>query len=61
MNEYGTEASAATTVLIDTLSAAAPIEEPKIAEVILDRPYIFLIRDTKTNQIAFIGKVVTAE
>ena len=61
LDEYGTEASAATTVLIDTLSAAPPIEEPKIAEVILDRPYIFLIRDTKTNQIAFIGKVVTAE
>lgn len=61
LDEYGTEASAATAIMIETCGAVAPIQEPKIAEVILNRPYIFLIRDTKTNQIAFIGKVVIAE
>ncbi len=53
VDEAGTEAAAATAVLI--LGAAAP-EEP--VEFTVDRPFLFLIRDLGTGTILFIGRVV---
>jgi serpin B len=53
VNEAGTEAAAATAVIMPT--AAPP--EPSV-EVTIDRPFIFLIRDIETGAILFVGRVV---
>jgi len=53
VDEAGTEAAAATAVVMPT---AGPPEEP--VEVTVDRPFIFLIRDIDTGSILFIGRVV---
>ncbi|TXG85048.1 MAG: serpin family protein [Thermomicrobiales bacterium] len=54
VDEKGTEAAAATAVLM--AGAAAPTDPP--LEVDIDRPFIFLIRDTQTGTILFIGRVM---
>lgn len=53
VDEEGTEAAAATTVIMETASA-------HIADVTFnaDRPFIFIIRDKVSGQILFIGRVV---
>jgi len=53
--EYGTEAAAATAVIMAE-SSAGPIEEPKIFKA--DHPFIFIIQEKKTGNILFMGKVV---
>jgi len=50
VNEKGTEAAAVTSVEIKTTSAG---EAP---EFIADRPFIFIIEDTTTGSILFMGK-----
>lgn len=52
VNEEGTEAAAATAV---TMEATAMPEEKTTFWA--DHPFIFLIRDTKTNSILFMGRV----
>ena len=53
IDEAGTEAAAATAVIMEmTDIPAAPVE------VILNRPFIFLIRDMETEAILFIGRVM---
>ncbi|MEZ4505356.1 MAG: serpin family protein [Thermomicrobiales bacterium] len=54
VDEEGTEAAAATAVLM--VGAAAPTDPP--LEVNIDRPFIFLIRDMQTGTILFIGRVM---
>ncbi|MCA9858730.1 MAG: serpin family protein [Thermomicrobiales bacterium] len=54
VDENGTEAAAATTVMM--AGAAAPVDEP--LEVSVDRPFIFLIRDTQSGAILFVGRVM---
>ncbi|MGA2671011.1 MAG: serpin family protein [Dehalococcoidia bacterium] len=54
VDEAGTEAAAATAVIVGTTSA--PGEPP--VEVTLDRPFIFLIRDIQTGAILFVGRVM---
>ena len=52
VDEEGTEAAAATAVIIgETSMPAEPIE------VTLDHPFIFLIRDIETEAILFVGRV----
>jgi len=53
VDEAGTEAAAATAVIVGTTSMPA---EP--VTVTLDQPFIFLIRDIKTGAILFIGRVM---
>jgi len=53
VDEAGTEAAAATAVIMPT--SAAP-ELP--VEVTIDRPFIFLIRDIETGAILFVGRVM---
>jgi serpin B len=53
VNEQGTEAAAATAVVMGLRSAPA---RPLVFRA--DRPFIFLIRDTKTGSILFIGRVM---
>jgi serpin B len=54
VDEEGTEAAAATAVLM--AGAAMPTDPP--LEVEIDRPFIFMIRDTETGTILFIGRVL---
>lgn len=55
VDEKGTEAAAAT-VIVAKETCAIQTEEPK--EIILDRPFAFLIMDNKTKTPLFVGKVV---
>jgi serpin B len=53
VDEKGTEAAAATSMM--TIGAGAP---PVPVEVHMDHPFLYLIRDTKTGVILFVGRVV---
>jgi serpin B len=53
VDEAGTEAAAATAVVVGLLSAP-----PTPVEVTVDRPFLFLIRDLKTGTVLFVGRVV---
>ena len=52
VDEQGTEAAAATAVVIATQSA------PPSAEAIFERPFLFAIVDEPTGQILFLGQLV---
>jgi len=54
VDEAGTEAAAATAVIVGTTSIP---QEPPV-EVTIDRPFIFLIRDIETSAILFVGRVL---
>jgi serpin B len=51
VNEAGTEAAAATAVIIGDESAPEP------AAIALDRPFLFVIRDDATGSLLFVGRV----
>ncbi len=53
VDEAGTEAAAATGVIMGTTSMP-----PEPVAVTLDRPFVFLIRDIKTGAVLFIGRVL---
>ncbi len=54
VDEAGTEAAAATGVIMGVTSMpASPIE------VTIDHPFIFLIRDIKTGTVLFVGRVLS--
>lgn len=53
VDETGTEAAAATAVVVGITSA--PVEP---VELTLDHPFVFLIRDMETGTILFMGRVV---
>lgn len=55
VDEEGTEAAAATGVIISTTSM--PAEPPKVYDVHADRPFLFAIHDIKTNTPVFLGQV----
>ena len=56
VNEEGTEAAAVTVVgIVETSMPPEPVFIP----FIVDHPFIFAIRETTTNTILFMGKVVT--
>jgi serpin B len=52
VDEEGTEASAATVVIMMRGMAM------EVDELVIDRPFIFLIRDVPTSQILFMGRVL---
>jgi serpin B len=54
VNEEGTEAAAATAVVVQAESAAEPQKE---MDFIANKPFVFVLRDRITNSILFIGKV----
>ena len=57
VDEEGTEAAAATAVIVGETSA--PIDPP--IEVTMDRPFIFIIRDIDTGAILFVGRVLNPD
>ncbi len=54
VDEEGTEAAAATVIGIEI--ASAPVDEP--LAVIADRPFLYLIRDTTTGAVLFVGRIM---
>ena len=55
VDEAGTEAAAATAIVMDTAMA---VEAPEPVEIALDRPFLLAIRDRDTGAILFLGRVV---
>ncbi|HEY55227.1 MAG TPA: serpin family protein [Dehalococcoidia bacterium] len=53
VDEAGTEAAAASAVIMELTA----MPEPPV-EVTIDRPFIFLIHDIETGAILFVGRVV---
>ena len=56
VNEEGTEAAAATAVVVGLAMAH---QEPPVPEFKADHPFIFLIRDDETGAILFLGRVTS--
>ncbi|MDX1993364.1 MAG: serpin family protein [bacterium] len=54
VDEAGTEAAAATAVVMEAMAAPAPQE---VVEMRVDRPFMFAIYDLPTNTILFMGQV----
>ncbi len=54
LDETGTEAAAATALLME-VGAAPPADEPFI--LMVDRPYVYVIYDHETGAILFVGRV----
>lgn len=55
VDEAGTEAAAATAVVMETTSAPGPSDGP--IEFTVDRPFVFAIRDNPTGAILFLGQI----
>jgi serpin B len=55
VDENGTEAAAATAVIIGVTSAPMPTEP---IDVTIDKPFLFYIQDTVTGEILFMGRVM---
>lgn len=53
VDEYGTEAAAATAVVME--ATAAPGDAPP--EVVFDRPFLFAVRDTTNGAVLFQGRI----
>jgi serpin B len=58
VDEKGTEAAAATAVVMKLRSA--PVEDPPL-RVKVDRPFLFLIRDNASGMVLFLGRVSDPE
>jgi serpin B len=56
VNEEGTEAAAATGLVMAPTGMRMP---EKVVEVRADHPFLYVIRDTKTGLILFMGRVAT--
>ena len=56
VDEWGTEAAAATAVVVQESGAS---KEP--IPVTVNRPFIFLIRDTATGTVLFVGRVMNPD
>jgi serpin B len=54
VNEEGTEAAAVTEAFFE---ASLSLSEPRMFQMILDRPFFFVIRDDHSNMILFMGAV----
>ena len=56
VDESGTEATAATAVIVEIPKSL--IVEPEPIELTVDRPFIFLLRDRTTGAVLFVGRVL---
>lgn len=55
VDEAGTEAAAATAVVVEAGSAAPSPDQP--IEMVVDRPFVFAVRDRATGAVLFLGRV----
>jgi len=53
LDEEGTEAAAASAAI--GMPTSAPMEEP--IELVLDRPFVFAIRDNVSGEVLFLGRL----
>ena len=60
VNEKGTEAAAATAVILAE-ATSAPMDMPYIPVFKADRPFIYLIRDKVSGTILFVGRMMNPE
>lgn len=58
VNEEGSEAAAATAMVMDGIATSAP---PQPVEITIDRPFIFLLRHPNTGAILFMGRVLNPD
>jgi hypothetical protein len=59
VDQAGTEAAAATAVTMETTCAFGYTPPPPV-ELMIDRPFIYMIRDSATGSILFVGRVTDA-
>ncbi len=59
VNEKGTEAAAATGIVMAT--ASAPVEKKEPPTFRADHPFIYLIQDNRTQQIVFLGRMTAPD
>lgn len=57
VNEEGTEAAAATAIVMKSMAARVPMPEPPPIVFRADHPFLFLIRDDVSGAILFMGRV----
>jgi serpin B len=57
VNEQGTEAAAATSIILEATAMRRPDNEPPPIVFDADHPFLFLIRDTQRGSILFLGRV----
>jgi serpin B len=57
VNEQGTEAAAATAIIFRATAMRQELPAPPPIVFRADHPFLFLIRDTKTGAILFLGRV----
>lgn len=58
LDEQGTEAAAATAVGIEMTAARRELVPPFVFRA--DKPFLFILRDRRTNLILFMGRYVSA-
>ena len=58
LDEKGTEAAAVTSIMV---TEGAMMKEPEVKEVILDRPFVFMLYDLRTDTALFTGKIVNLD
>jgi serpin B len=56
VKEEGTEAAAVTGIAVDEASGI-PMPPPRRFQMIVDRPFLFLIEDNQTGTILFMGVI----
>ena len=56
VDEAGTEAAAATAVIVGVTRGV--VAEPEPVEMVVDRPFVFLIRDRTTGTLLFVGRML---
>ena len=56
-NEEGTEAAAATAVLMPATAALSPYKPPPVPIFRADHPFLFAIRDRNSRAILFLGRI----
>lgn len=57
MTEKGTEAAAATAVAVGATGALPPSNPQPIVEMLVNKPFIFAIRDMNSGTLLFLGRV----
>ncbi|MFZ0271910.1 MAG: serpin family protein [Acidobacteriaceae bacterium] len=57
VNEEGTEAAAATSTVMTAAAMRMPVPQPPPVVFRADHPFLFMIRDTQTGGILFLGRV----
>jgi serpin B len=55
VDEKGTEAAAASAVIMAVEAAAAPVSQPR--EFKADHPFLYFLRDTRSGLVLFMGRV----